>query len=118
MDQDNNADTVNDTTLTDAISELQKVVSHNAQVTMKQYESLLNGIRLNNLLINAIIRKVGLSADEVKDECDKLSLELEEEAKKAQEALNEEQSSDKESETLSMEGGEGDHPEEAVIFGD
>ena len=85
---------------------------------MKQYESLLNGIRLNNLLINAIIRKVGLSADEVKDECDKLSLELEEEAKKAQEALNEEQSSDKESETLSMEGGEGDLPEEAVIFGD
>jgi DNA polymerase III delta subunit len=85
---------------------------------MKQYESLLNGIRMNNLLINAIIRKVGLSAEEVKDECDKLSLELEEEAKRAEAALNEEQSSDAASKNLSMGGGEGDHPEEATIFGD
>ena len=107
---------VQDTTLTDAIAELQKVVSHNAKVTMAQYESLMNGIRLNNLLVNAIIRKVGLSAEDVKEECDKIRDEMAEEAKKEAEASEEDTSDD--TQGLSMSGGEGDHPPEAVVFGD
>ena len=104
-------------TITEAVTELQKVVSHNAKVTMNQYENLINGTRLNNLLINAIIRKVGLSPEEVKEECEIIKVELEKQAKEMAEAeATEDQPAD--GEQLSMSGGEGDHPPEAVVFGD
>ncbi len=120
MSTENTENNEVDTTLTEAVAELQKVVSHNAKVTMGQYENLLNGVRLNNLLINAIIRKVGLSAESVKEECDKIQAEMQaeleaEQAKKAAEELAESEEADQ---SLSMAGGEGDHPEEAIVFGD
>ena len=104
-------------TLQEAVAELQKVVSHNAQVTMHQYENAINGVRLNNLLLNAIIRKVGLSAEAVKDECDKIREEIEAQAKEnAEEPSQDEQASTPD--TLSMTGDGGEHPEGAIVFGD
>lgn len=106
-------------TIQDAVKELQKVVSHNAQVTMQQYDNAINGIRLNNLLLNAIIRKVGLSAEAVKDECEKIREEIEAQAKEQQEAQQESQETqDTESQELSMQGEGGEHPEGAIVFGD
>lgn len=103
-------------TIQDAVAELQKVVSHNAQVTMHQYENAINGVRLNNLLLNAIIRKVGLSAEAVKEECDKIREEIEAQAKEQQEeAPQEDQTSTPGN--LSMTGEGRDHPEGAIEFG-
>ena len=118
MSTDTTEETQENATITDAVSELQKVVSHNAQVTMNQYENLLNGTRLNNLLINAIIRKVGLAPEEVKDECDRIKEELIAQAKELEEETSSDEAPSQEEETLSMAGGEGDHPEEAIVFGD
>lgn len=101
-------------TIHDAVTELQKVVSHNAQVTMHQYENAINGVRLNNLLLNAIIRKVGLSAEGVKDECDKIREEIEAQAKESEEKDAQEQPS---TDNLSMEGEGREHPEGAIEFG-
>lgn len=101
-------------TIHDAVTELQKVVSHNAQVTMHQYENAINGVRLNNLLLNAIIRKVGLSAEAVKDECDKIREEIEAQAKESEEQDAQEAPSE---DVLSMEGEGREHPEGAIEFG-
>lgn len=109
--------TTTETTIQDAISELQKVVSHNAQVTMHQYENAINGVRLNNLLLNAIIRKVGLSAEAVKDECDKIREEIEAQAKEQQEQDEQEDQTSAPGE-LSMSGDGGEHPDGAIVFGD
>ena len=104
-------------TIQDAVSELQKVVSHNAQVTMHQYENAINGVRLNNLLLNAIIRKVGLSAEAVKEECDKIREEIEAQAKEQQEQAEQEDQASAPGE-LSMSGDGGEHPDGAIVFGD
>ena len=105
-------------TLKEAIAELQQIVTHNAKVTMNQYDNVVNGTRLNNLLINAIIRIVGLDAEEVRKECEILKDELLREAEEASKLAEEEKTEEADEGKLSMSSGDGEHPKEAIIFGD
>ena len=101
--------------LKDAVGELQQVVSHNAKVAAKNYEHLLEGVQMNNLVINAVLRCVGLSVEELEREI----ATIREEAEIQSQQEEEEVSIEERLESLE-EGGDapGEHPEGAVIFGD
>lgn len=96
------------------IEELKKVITHNAQVASENHARLGQAIQLNNLILNALIKKLGVSVAELEAVCEEIKAEVE--AQEEQQLKKEEKTFDPKDINKAPDQ-PGEHPEEAFIFG-